>query len=137
MTLKEYAENSISESRSQQAVIKWWSVKCREFRIAENLLMAFPLQGVRTVRNGARMKAEGMRRGTPDMFLAVKEGCLSDMWYPKARPGLWIELKTPKGVISPHQNNMLALLTEQGFATAVCRSFDEAEKTIGRYLGAP
>jgi hypothetical protein len=137
MTLKDYAALSVSESQMQQALIKWWALKCKEWQIHESLLMAFPLQGVRTARNGARMKAEGMRRGTPDMFLAVKEGTVGNKWIVAAKCGLWIELKTLKGKVSPEQTLMLGLLADQGFAIAICRSFDEAETVIGRYLNAP
>ncbi len=133
-TLKDYAASAVSESRAQQAIIKWWSLKCREFGLAENLLMAFPLQGARSALNGARMKAEGMRRGTPDMFLAVKEGFSSDLWIPSPHAGLWIEMKSKEGRLTEEQCAMQAHLREMGFLCAVCRSTDDAIQTITRYL---
>lgn len=116
------------ESRIQQAVIVWWRDNCYEWSLDEELLMAFPLAGKRTPRNASRMKAEGMRRGTPDLLLAVPRGdCAS----------LWIEMKTPKGYLNPFQKVMLKRLTNAGNATVVCRSTCEACEAIRGYLNLP
>lgn len=118
------------ESRMQQELMKWWATFGEMMGLPEHLLMAFPLQGARTARNGARMKAEGMRRGLPDLLLAVARG---------THHGLWIEMKTAKGYVNPHQKAMLASLAKQGYLTQVCRSTDEAEAAICHYfkLGTP
>ncbi len=113
------------ESRMQQEIIRWFSLNSYEWQLEEELLMAFPLQGKRTARNGARMKAEGMRKGTPDMLLAVPRGDCC---------GLWIELKTAKGYLNPNQKVMLARLTKAGFATVVTRSVEETCHAIRSYL---
>lgn len=122
------AKRKQSESASQQALIKWWATACHEFRLPEETLMAFPLQGARSARNGARMKAEGMRRGTPDVLLAIPRGdCCA----------LWIEMKSTIGYLRPEQKKMLAMLTEHGAATVVCRSTEEAIKAVTGYLLMP
>lgn len=113
------------ESRSQQEVIAWWAGECMVHGLPPNVLKAFPLQGARTPRNGARMKAEGMRAGTLDMFLGVPRGTMH---------GFWIEMKSPKGVVSATQKEMLRLELAQGFATVVCRSAPEAKAAIRAYL---
>lgn len=115
-----------SESVQQQALILWWSGQALERGLDERLLMAFPLQGARSAANGARMKAEGSRKGTPDMFLAVVRG---------DRAGLWIELKTERkgSKPSPHQLEMLSLLSKD-YATVVCRSLEKAKRAIYDYL---
>ena len=113
------------ESQSQQAVIKWWAVACHELRIPEELLMAFPLQSNRHIRNAVRMKKEGCRAGTPDLQLCVRRGDCS---------ALWIEMKSPTGQLKPHQKRMLKMLTDYGAAICVCRSADEAIKAITGYL---
>ena len=116
------------ESRMQQEVIRWFALNSYEWQMDEDALMAFPLQGKRTARNGARMKAEGMRKGTPDMLLAVPRGDCA---------GLWIELKTPKGYLNPNQKVMLKRLTSAGYATIVCRSVRETTHAIRAYLNLP
>lgn len=115
-----------SESQMQQAVIKWWAIACKQYELDERLLMAFPLQGARTARNGARLKAEGMRAGTPDLFLAV----------PRVhRHGLWIEMKKPGGKTTETQDFMHESLQSQLYATQVCFSTDDASVCIQQYLG--
>ena len=118
---------SLTETQIQQELIRWWAVECKAHKLDEELLMAFPLQGARTKANASRMKAEGMRRGTPDLFLAVPRG---------DRGGLWIEMKrVAKGsVLSPHQKAMLKRLSVN-YGTVVCRSVPEAKAVIRAYLG--
>jgi hypothetical protein len=114
-----------SESDIQQEVIRQWAALCASYGLAENLLMAFPLQAARTPRNGARMKREGMRKGTLDLFLAVPA---------QGYHGLWIEMKTEKGVVSDEQTAMLVILNEQNYVTAVCRDVIPAMTEIKMYL---
>lgn len=115
-----------SESEMQQNVIRWWASVCGpEYNVDERLLMAFPLQGVRTARNGARMKREGMRRGTPDLFLAIPM---------TLNHGLWIEMKAKGGVVSREQEMVIGCLGGQSYVTAVCWSDTAAIATIREYL---
>jgi VRR-NUC domain len=120
-----------SESQSQQALIRWWAAICGQHGLAEELLIAVPLQAARTARNGARMKAEGARAGTPDLMLIVPRG---------GHPLLAIEMKrggTAKGYLSQNQKRMLKLLVEQGCVCVVARSTDEARRAIETYLMLP
>lgn len=121
----ERAKKRNEESRSQIELMEWWDVACLNWRIPRTCLMAFPLQGARTPRNGARMKREGCRKGTPDMLLAVARGGFH---------GMWLELKAPNGTVSSEQWDMIHALNEQGYATAVCYSKAEAQKKISGYL---
>lgn len=114
-----------SESQLQQAVIRWWRANCVHFNVPEHLLMAIPLQAARTPQNGARMKAEGARKGTLDLFLAVARVG----WH-----GCWVEMKRPDGVVSKEQASMIDDLRLFGFAVYVCYSTEEAIQRITLYL---
>lgn len=114
-----------SESRSQILLIKWWAVECRNRKIPEFLLMSFPLQGARTPINGGRMKAEGCRKGSLDLLLAVSSNGAS---------GLFIEMKTATGRVSPEQKAMIDALRHEGYSVEICRSTGEAIKAIEHYL---
>lgn len=117
-----------TESQIQQQLMRWWALQHRILGVkSEHLLMAFPMQGGRSPRNGARMKAEGMRKGLPDMFLAVPN--LRTGWA-----GLWIELKRPGGRVSPEQSDFLDDLRAQNYVCEVCWGFDHAKQTIESYL---
>lgn len=114
------------ESQIQQALIKWWALSWRKYGVGdERVLMAFPLQGLRTARNGARMKAEGMRAGTPDLFLAVPRGKYH---------GFFIELKRPKGKLSESQAEMGLFLLKSGYCVSTAYGFDDAINKIDSYL---
>ena len=119
--------NVMSESAEQKALIEWWALECRYFGVPECLLMAIPNGGKRDRVTGARLKAEGVRAGVPDLFLAVARG----PWH-----GLWIEMKTEKGKVSREQKKMIPLLCEQGYHVIVCHGWVEAEAAIECYLRA-
>src|SRR5690606_12582346 len=61
-----------TESKSQQAFIRWWGLSHRSLGVPHaDLLFAIPNGGARNPVTGATLKAEGVRRGVPDLFLAV------------------------------------------------------------------
>ena len=113
------------EFKSCCAVIHWWGFYSRINKIPENLLMHIPNGGNVGARNGKNLKAMGVRAGTPDYFLA----------YPSGKyHGLWIEMKSETGRVSPEQKTAIEVLGKQGYLAVVCRSTDEARLTIEQYL---
>lgn len=115
-----------TESAEQKAVIAWWSYVCTGYGLDEKLLMACPAQAARTPQGGARIKAEGYRAGTPDLFLGTAR---------KGFHGLHVEMKRKDGgTLSESQKEMLFLLGGQGYATAVAHGADQARKIITEYL---
>lgn len=113
------------ESRMQQAVIKWWALKHKEFGVPECLLFAIPNGARRDKVVGAILKKEGVRAGVPDLFLAVPRG----KWH-----GAFIEMKIPTGVVSADQLGFIDHAASSGYVAACCRSFDSATATIASYL---
>jgi len=89
------------------------------------LLYHIPNEGRRTPREGRRAKLEGLKPGVPDLHLPVAAGDFH---------GLWIELKTPAGKLTDHQQRWIGMLAEYGHATRICRSFHEARTAIENYL---
>ena len=71
------------------------------------------------------MKAEGVLSGVADLFLMHKNAEYS---------GLWIEMKTEKGIIRPSQRAFERMAKEQGFQYVVIRGFDEFKQTIEKYI---
>ena len=74
---------------------------------------------------GKRLKDEGLRPGAPDLFLMVPSGNCS---------GLWIEMKTAKGVQRTSQQEFEADAIANGYAYALVRDVQEGLDLIGRYL---
>ena len=115
----------MTESQDQKTLIRWWSVVCSDFNLPESVLMACPAQASRTPQGWSRIKSEGYRTGTPDLFLAV----------PRKQPGLFIEMKRATGgVLSESQREMIFTLQSQGYATAVACGFEQAKLAVLEYL---
>jgi len=113
-----------TEHAEQCAVIKWFDL---QFPGLKGRLAAIPNGGQRHIAVAAKLKAEGVRKGFPDMMLLKPMGGYF---------GLFVELKRVKGGrLSPEQEDWLIWLATQGFKTAVCKGADEARETIKAYLG--
>lgn len=116
-----------TEHEEQAALITWWNMYAQARHMPNFLLMAIPNGGHRTTVTGARLHAEGVRAGIPDLFLAVARG----EWH-----GLWIEMKRRRGgFLSDPQRTALLALKLEGYSTAVCYGWDEAREAIVDYLG--
>ena len=116
----------LSESSEQKAVIRWWSVVCGDWSQPEFALMGCPAQASRSPAGWGRIKAEGYRTGTPDLFLAVAT--------PKSH-GLFIEMKRAHGgTLSESQKEMIFTLGKQGYSVAVACGAEDAKKVIQEYL---
>lgn len=134
------------EFSMQCQLVSWWSENCARFGVPEMLLWHTPNSAVyggsKTQREkmGAMLKRLGQRSGVPDLFLAVaKCGEVpaipgSPYMFPEWHHGLFLELKAPKGIVSPEQTAMLAELQRQGYSTAVCWTLEDAQKVISDYL---
>lgn len=89
------------------------------------LLFAIPNGGARDVVTGARLKAEGVRPGVPDLLLPVGR----DGFF-----GLFIEMKTAVGSVRPNQKVWHDRLLDEGYSVKVCRSAGDAVDTLVAYL---
>lgn len=76
---------------------------------------------------GSKMKAEGVKRGIPDIFLP---------WpAPGLYHGLYIELKTLKGRLSKEQKAFLEYANSVGYLAVCCHGYLEAVNIIEGYCG--
>ena len=114
-----------TESAEQQALFRWArasSGKHPELR----LMYHIPNEGKRNPATGRRMRAEGLRRGVPDICLPVARG---------GYHGLYIELKRRKGGrVSPEQDQWLNDLRKAGYMAIVSKGWEEAAVSISWYL---
>ncbi len=113
-----------SESQEQRTLVAWWHAVRKQWPGA--VLFAIPNGGARSAVTGARLRAEGVVAGIPDMFLACPRG---------GRAGLFIEMKKAKGGrVDKAQEAAMALLESQGYECAVCRGWDAARERIETYM---
>lgn len=130
------------ESRMQQALVRWWSANCAAFAVPEQLLFAIPNGARKGAIIGSILKREGVRKGAPDLMLAVGrtpvfhctpgDPCKPDRM--EHNRGMFLELKTPTGRIEPEQLAFHAALRSQGYRVTVIRTLAEGIDEITSYL---
>lgn len=92
-------------------------------------LLHVPNGGRRDAREAARLKAQGVKAGVPDICLPVPRN---------GRHGLWIELKAPKnGRVSADQKRWIVGLNGNGYLACVCVGWEQARDVIVEYLHPP
>lgn len=114
-----------------QAALFYWAAQNINQYSQLKWLFAIPNGGLRYPATAARMKAEGVKSGVPDIMLAVPV----DNGYTGPRyTGLFIEMKVGKNVPTDEQKEWLKYLGQAGYFTAVCYSWIEARYVILKYL---
>jgi hypothetical protein len=113
-----------SEHVEQVTLMRWAALQERRYPELR-LLHAVPNGGARHKAVAAAMRAEGVRRGVPDLDLPVARG----QWH-----GLRIELKAKGGRLTPEQTQWLADLTAEGYRAEVCTGWESARELILEYL---
>lgn len=123
-----------SEHASQAAVIQWFSYARKKYGLPEAALFAIPNGGERNAIVGARLKAEGVRKGIPDLLLAVPKRTDLPTISVIHESGLFIEMKTRTRKPSTDQLAAMSYLRKAGYEVALCYSTDEAIQAITEYL---
>lgn len=120
-----------TESAHQKALFCWAALPETLAKYPELALMfAIPNGGERNKVTAARLKAEGVKAGVPDIFLPVAR-CVGGEY---SHFGLFIEMKKSKGVLSDAQDDWHGKLLRQGYMVNVCFGWQEAVNAIIDYL---
>jgi len=109
------------EHNLQVACVNW-------FRMVypNELIFAIPNGGARSAVTGAKLKAEGVTAGIPDLMIAARRATYG---------GLFIEMKAGKaGRLSDAQRLMHQWLADAGYCVEVCRSFDDFQRVVRWYM---
>lgn len=113
------------ESEEQQALFEWAQLQSGRFPELR-LLYHVPNGGSRNKAEAARLHAEGVKAGVPDLCLPVARGGFH---------GLYIELKRVRGgKASEEQKGWLECLEKQGYCAELCAGWQTAAETIVEYL---
>lgn len=112
------------EHFEQVALFRWaeYQVKARP---ELSLLFAIPNGGHRHPATAAKLKAEGVKAGVPDICLPVAKG---------EYHGLFIELKAGRNKPTPTQVQWHARLSYEGYRVTVCWGWEAAREAIEEYL---
>lgn len=109
------------EHYSQVRVL--WHFECRDREIYKRL-HATPNGGLRDDRTGGKMKAEGQKKGYPDLSLDMPRGVYC---------GMRIEMKAGRNTLSAEQIEWLRQLNDDGYYCVVCYGDKEAIDAITHY----
>ena len=101
-----------TEHEEQRELVRWF----RQTYPA-TLIFAIPNGGARSPATASRLKAEGVVKGVPDLFIPAWE--------------TWIEMKRTKGgSLSPEQNLMHLHLRGLFYKVLVAKGFEDAKQQI-------
>jgi|TARA_R110000787_G_scaffold208638_1_gene318567 hypothetical protein len=104
-----------TEHEEQRDLIQWF----RRTHIGVRIF-AIPNGGQRSRTTGAKLKAEGVSAGVPDLYIPA--------W------NLWIEMKRTKGGhLSPVQKDWVSYLQSIGDTVIIGNGFDDAQGKIQRW----
>lgn len=114
-----------TEHAEQRSLFTWATLNRQKYPQIENMF-AVPNGGWRHPATAAILKAEGVKAGVPDIFLA---------WPSQGYCGLFIEMKRKVGgKVSDAQKEWSERLSAAGYLVRTCKGCDEAIKTTLEYL---
>jgi hypothetical protein len=117
-----------SEEEGEQIALFTWIRLQQRMWPELALVHHIPNGGHRTKKTAGRMKALGAKAGVADIFLPVSR---------HGYHGLYIEMKSREGRLTPQQQEFLQGVANQGYAVFLCRSFTEAKNCLTHYLFGP
>ncbi len=114
-----------TESEEQQALIAWAEMQTGRYPELA-LLYHVPNGGHRHKATAARLRAEGVKSGVPDIVLPTARG---------GYHGLYVEMKrTRGGRLSLEQIAWLDALRAEGYMAIDCKGWEDARRVIAAYL---
>ena len=119
---------SVSSEEENQRLVVSWSRLAANITPELSLLFHIPNQRMCKVALAVRLKALGVKAGVPDLFLPVPRGKYH---------GLFIEMKSAKGSMSPEQKVFCCQAIKQGYAYICCKSGKDGIQTLQNYLDNP
>jgi hypothetical protein len=112
------------EKQEQIALIQWATLESKKHPEL-SLLVHIPNGGYRLKSEAVSLQRQGVSPGFPDLFLPVPR-------FPFH--GLFLELKTSRGRVTPYQAGWLKALSDKGYRAVVARGFEGAKEEIEEYL---
>lgn len=123
--MKSRTYNVATEHQEQRTLFTWAALNRHKYPQLANML-AIPNGGWRHKATAAKLKAEGVKPGVPDICLP---------WPSKGFHGLFIEMKRlVGGRLSDEQKAWSERLLAAGYQVKVCKGFEEAKQAIEEYL---
>lgn len=110
------------EHKLQVECVRWFRIQ-----YPQHLIYAIPNGGQRNAIVAAKLKAEGVLAGIPDLHIPVARN---------GYHGLYIEMKNGKeGRVSQYQKETMSILEREGFKCIVCRDLYSFVNEVKHYIG--
>jgi VRR-NUC domain len=119
LTVKELIPR-VSEHDIQVACINWF-----RYQYPKDLIYAIPNGGKRNKIVAAKLKAEGVLAGVPDLHIPIAK---------KGFHGLYIEMKAGKNKASDSQIEVMGKLKNEGHLCAVCWNLNQFMAVVNDYF---
>ena|ERR1700761_2352520 len=123
----EQLARSGTEHGHQAALFAWAASQINKYPDLK-WLFAIPNGGQRSASQGAQLRAEGVKRGVPDIMLPIPR---SDRMH---FCGLFIEMKIGNNTQTQEQIDYFKFLSGAGYHCVLCYSWTEARDEILKYL---
>lgn len=118
----EFKQRVPTEAQEQMWLMQWIGLH----PILKGNVISIPNEGLRSPRNGAKLKRMGLTPGAADLFVAVPT---------KLYHGLFLELKRISGsTVSVAQLEFGSRMRKMGYQAKICYGWEEAKETIEYYL---
>lgn len=121
---------AVTEKEVQKSIFAWLDMMANSDPLY-SLFFAIP-NGAHLARGAVSaksLKAQGMKPGVPDILGAIPAVIASTLYH-----GLFIEMKSEIGKVSPDQDLWHLRLRKTGYRVEVLRSFEEAQYVITQWI---
>ena len=114
------------EHEEQVRVVSWCNLMTDRGCGDYDLIYAIANGGARSKATAGKLKAEGVKKGVPDLCLPVQRGDYA---------ALYIEMKREKGGrVTEEQSEYMKRLERAGNKCVVCHGAEEAKAAIQAYM---
>ena len=121
-----YKEPIPTESTEQIWLFEWAAQMAQLRWPILDMMYHIPNEGKRSRATGGRMRAEGLKKGMPDVCLPAPR-----FGY----HGLYIEMKRQRGgKLTDDQREKIRKLRELGYRVEVCKGFQAAANAVEAYM---
>ncbi len=110
------------EAQLQKCFFQWLRLS---YPRVHAVSFSIPNGGLRTLAEGKRQVAMGLKAGVPDILIAFPVGDFH---------GLFIELKWGANTLTDKQVDVIKSLMRYRYCVGVCYTYDEVTETVKTYL---
>ncbi len=105
-----------SEHDLQCRLVRWYNIARR----GKGICFAVPNGGQRNAIVAAKLRSEGVMRGVSDLIVVEPGGVM------------FVEVKTPRGVVSGYQKAFAEIVSDMGYRYDIVRSLDDFAKLFNK-----